>query len=268
MTMFKSASLLATARKGKLLLAALSLSLPLATAACGTGLGGEGGDGELPPLEALFIPTPEQSQSGGGQALCQSGTSAIDEANAIIDAENAALAGDRALIEAALAASPVVDESGIAIYEADVDGRTLTLEVATDGQGQYAYTGTLVDDDGEHDYLAGAMAAGGAQGSLTVTPPGEDELAVAWSETGSTLAFARTLGDTSTAFDQSESDIKVVSGDTIVWWSLDDYAGIVIGDGLPVCFEGGETSGDFCDAECDADALAQLGGDVGDLTGF
>ena len=230
---------------------------------CGA-IGGPGGEAPLPPLSALFIPSPAQDRasSSTAQAACSTGTSAYDTTIAVIDRENEALAGDRALIDALLAASPE-PEGAIVAYEADVDGRTLRVEVTSDGTGQVALTGTLTDEDGEHDYLSGAMANSQEDGALVITPPSGDDLQVAWSTSAGMQQFARVQGESTTAFDDSDDSVRVVSGETIISWEKSDYAGTVIDGGSVQCFEGGAQADDFCDVTCTGGELADLSG-----TGF
>lgn len=242
------------------------LSLPVATlgllgtVACGDGVGpGPGGAGDLPPLNAFFIPHPgDDGGSSTSQAACATGTAAYDEAVDIIDRENAALGDDRALIEALLASSPTSD-GPIVTYEAEHDGRVLTVTVVDGGAGQLAFEGTLADEDGEHDYLSGAMANDRADGAINLAPPGGAELSVAWSTTGDTLRFARSLGDSDTAYDDSEDSVKVVAGEAVIFWNKGDHSGIVLGgESDMACFQGAEGSEDFCDTTCSPELLTEI----------
>lgn len=241
---------------------ALTAAVFALTPAVGCGaIGGPGGEAPLPPLSALFIPSPAQDRasSSTAQAACSTGTSAYETTIAVIDRENEALAGDRALIDELLAASPE-SEGAIVAYEAEVDGRSLRVEVISGSAGEVAFTGTLTDEDGEHDYLSGAMANSQEDGALVITPPGGNDLEVAWSTSAGTHQFARVQGESTTAFDDSDDSVRVVSGETIISWEKSDYTGTVIDGGSVQCFEGGAQADDFCDVTCSGDELADLYG--------
>ncbi len=244
-----------------------AIALVSVAPACG-GVGADG-DAVLPPLNAFLIPTPGQDRAGSaGQAACASGTEAYDLTVALIEAENAALAGDRELLAAAIAAVP--EGAGpIVTFEAEVDGRTLTIE-AVIADSEVVLTGTLIDDEGEHDdYLSGVTANDQADGTLTLNPPGGEALNVVWSTSADTTQFVRTSGARSTAYDDSDNGVRIVSGETIISWDKGDYAGTVIDGANIMCFEGGEASDDFCDVTCSGDAGAGAGfGDVDSLDDY
>lgn len=238
---------------------ALPIFTLVVASACGT-VGGENGNSDLPPSGTFLVPTPAESRTGSSssQAVCSTGTSSYERVEEVIDAENAALEGERALLEELATASPI-DEAGVAVYEVESDGRTLRLEAAQDG-GQIALVGEITDDEGTFEFINGAMDEGQGQGALVISPRGEEPLTVAWSTSAGDLQFTRTSGDSVTAYSESDERVEFVSDDTIITWDKSDFSGILIdGSGaLPACFEGGPELDDFCDIQCSPDDIANI----------
>ncbi|MFZ9887430.1 MAG: hypothetical protein ACO3JL_07995 [Myxococcota bacterium] len=206
-------------------------SLLAVVAACDALPGSLGGGPALFPLELVVVPEP--SHSAHHQAACAS-TDAYDDAMAVVEAENAAIAEDRELLLSLWDATSTT-VAGIATYEATVDGRSLSMTVV-ESDGAVVYQGSL---DGQA-YLSATSNDDGAEGTLTV-----GELSVAWStDAARQVVAARTQGARSTAMFLGEDRVKLsLSDGTVVVWTAE--AGVVLGaSGLPMCWEGTE----FCDA--------------------
>ena len=200
------------------------------------------------------------TSNASSSAICASGQDSYDQLTAIIDEENAMHDDDLALIAEVLAANPSF-EDGIAHYEAEVDGRTLAVESISASEGD-VFTGTLTDENGdEHEVLSGVTTDSVRDGTLTLSFPDSDEIEVAFSENVAGRQIVRTVGSHEAVLDITESDVRLVVDDVIAWWSLEDYAGVVL-DNDVACFEGAAGSDDFCDTECSSDLIGKVAGDT------
>lgn len=205
------------------------------------GLGGGGGGGGPFDLRLLLVPSPGSTTT---QALCDQGTDVADRAQALVDTLNDEVASDRALL-AAIATAEARTEGLITTYEANVDGRTMVVEVLSDGAGSEVITGTI---DGEAA-LEATTANDGATGTLTF-----GDLAVTWTESEGTLQATRS-GAASAVVSLEDNLVRLVVDGVVAAWS--DSEGVVI-DGEVLCFSGEE----LCTASCDGidtDALAGEG---------
>lgn len=225
------------------------LAISAVTACDGGGL--EGGDPLLPSLDVFVIPSPsETSSSQASSAACASGTTSIDRIDALIDEENALSAADRALIEAALSSTPEGDLV-LARYEAEVDGRTLKIEVVSEEDTGSVFTGTLVVGEEETEVLSGTVTADAKSGSLVLEWPDAEEISVAYDEDEDGVRrVARTRGSHEAVFELSDDDARLVVDDVVAWWNIDASSGVIIDGEDILCFEGGESEGDLCDLTC------------------
>lgn len=204
------------------------------------GPGSSGGAGGPFDLRMLLVPSPGSTNT---QALCDDGTDVSDRAQALVDSLNDEVASDRALL-AAIATADARTEGLITTYEADVEGRTMVVEVVSDGAGNEVLTGTI---DGEA-VLDATTANDGATGTMSF-----GDISVTWTESDGTLQATRT-GAVSAVISLEDNLVRLVVDDVVAAWN--DSEGVVV-DGEIQCFSGEE----LCTASCDGiDTEALAGG--------
>lgn len=226
----------------------------------GLGAGGPSDEASalLPPFEVLFFPKPGE---GPGQALCSTGTAAFDTVAGFVDAQNAALEEELALFRALYEQQPAM-VMGIATFEAQVDGRTLIVDVVHHEAEGSVYDGKLVLQDGtEHAYLSGTILADESAGVLEVTPPEGDALSFVWQREGEDgLAVDHVRGEATATMLRDEEYVQIVAGESVAMWKRESGDGILVEGAAVMCWEGGELAGDFCDATCTEELISDVTG--------
>jgi hypothetical protein len=220
------------------------------------------GEPLLPSLDVFLIPSPEEagaSASSTSSAVCATGTTSIDRINALIDEENALSSADSTLIEATLAASPDGDLV-IATYEAEIDGRTLRIEVVSEEEAGSVFTGTLVVGEDETEVISGTVTADGAAGTLVLEMPETEKVSVVYDDSDGKRRIVRSRGDHDAVFELSESDARLVVNETIAWWNVEEANGVIIDGADTLCFEGGESADELCDLDCTPELIEKVTG--------
>lgn len=203
---------------------------------------------DLFDLRMLLIPSP--GQLNNTQALCTEGAEARDAAQQLVDNMNAAVADDRALLEALVGAQPESSVASIKTYVVEVDGRTMTVEDVSKGDA-HAISGSI---DGEAVFSATTTDDGRA-GTLNY-----GELSVAWLEEDGVLRATRDVAGeapSAQAVHLEPERVRIVSsaaeGDVAAGWTA--ASGVIVeGDGAAACWGGDEQ----CDVACDDDLVAEL----------
>jgi hypothetical protein len=216
----------------------------------------------LPSLDVFLIPSPEDTRaqsSSNSSAVCATGTTSIDRIHALIDDENALSAADSALIEAALADAPEGDLV-VATYEAEIDGRTLRIEVVSEEGSGSVFTGTLIVGDEESEVLSGTVGPEGVSGTLVLEMPDTEKVSVAYDNGDDMRRIVRTRGDKSAVFELTESDARLVVDEVVAWWNVEASSGIIVDGADVLCFEGGESASDLCDLTCTSELIEKVTG--------
>lgn len=203
---------------------------------------------DLFDLRLLLIPSP--GQLNNTQALCSDGAEARALAQQLVDEMNAAVATDRALLEALAGAAADTNVAAIKTYSVEVDGRTMTVEDVTNGES-HAITGSI---DGAAAFSATTTDEGRA-GTLNY-----GDLSVAWDEEDGVLRAARDVaGETpsSQAVHLEPDRVRIVSssasGDVSAGWTA--TSGVIVDGGTAAaCWEGDEQ----CDVACNDELVAEL----------
>lgn len=237
-------------RRSLLTLAVASgVALPL-----GCGVGGDSpfASGELPPLDALFLASPQSDARGGAQAACAD-TAAIDALTARIDAVNADLEGQLAALEALASAEAVETATGIEVH-AEADGGSVVL-TTVEAAGAGTFEVRFTPEGGEEYVSMQGTRSGDEAGTLQLFDESNNQLqSVAWSNDGETLEVTRTRGAESVVFSRGAEEVDVVFSDAlgvaVGRWNPETLEGVLIEDGLPTCFSAAAASDDFCDADC------------------
>lgn len=209
----------------------------LATVGCVEG-GSSGGNGPF-DLRMLLVPAPGSTTT---QALCDEGSDVAESAQALVEALNDEVAADRALL-AAIAEADGEANALITTYEADVDGRTMVVEVVSDGAGSEVITGTIDDEN----VLNATTTDDGATGTMTF-----GDISVTWTTTDGTLQATRS-GSVNAVISLEDDLVRLVVDNVVAAWSSTE--GVVVDSEDIQCFSGEELCTTSCD-DVDTDALA------------
>jgi hypothetical protein len=203
---------------------------------------------DLFDLRLLLVPSP--GQLNNTQALCAEGTEARDAAQQLVDDMNAAVANDRALLEALAGAEAETNVASIKTYTVEVDGRTMTVEDVSNGES-HAITASI---DGGPAFSATTTDEGRA-GTLSY-----GDLSVAWDEEDGVLRAARDVAGeapSSQAVHLEPDRVRIVSssanGDVAAGWTA--TSGVIVeGSAAAACWEGDEQ----CNVACNDELVAEL----------
>jgi hypothetical protein len=226
-------------------------------------------EGSLPPLQTIFIPTPSQvaaatlaAASAEEQAVCADGNDVATALEARIEALNASIEGERALLEALYDAQPT-GAGNIVTYTAEAGGRSLNVQLVIDDE-DVVITATI---DTETPLLAGTYKTDGSEGALTITPEAGEPIVSAWTTDDDALSIARTEGEGAIAAafnDGPERDTLAVSGTgegvvtLVAVWNDDGSGAAIEGTEAAGCWGAGADVADLCTVTCDQEILEAL----------
>lgn len=207
----------------------------------------------LPPIEALFLPKPSDARSNtASQAACADGNATIADLEARVDALNASVQDDLALLRALYDASPET-QAAITIYTVEADGRTLEVQLV-DGGDELAITGTVAGE--EEALISGAYREDGSEGAISIEGA-DGTIASAWHTEDVGLQIARNEGDVSAAVNVEDTTVELAITDgadsLAAHWDRETGAGeMAASGGAAACWSAGETADDMCDVDCAA----------------
>lgn len=221
-------------------------------------------EGSLPPLQAIFIPTPSQvaAASAEEQAVCADGNDVAAALEARIEALNASIDGERALVQALYAAQPT-GAGNIVTYTAEAGGRSLNVQLVVD-DGDVVITANI---DTETPLIAGTYKQDGSEGALTITPAEGEAIVSAWTTEDDALSIARTEGEGAIAAafnDGATRDTLAVSGTgegvvtLVAVWNDDGSGAAVEGTEAAGCWGAGADVADLCTVACTDEILEAL----------
>jgi hypothetical protein len=221
-------------------------------------------EANLPPLQSIFIPTPSQTAADNTeeQAVCAEGNDAAAGLEARIEALNASIEGERALLEALYAAQPT-GAGNIVTYTAEAGGRSLNVQLVV-SDGDVVITANI---DADTVFISGTYKEDGSEGAIAITPAEGEAIASVWSNDENGLNIVRTEGEGAVAAvfnDGADQDTLAVSGTgegvvtLLAVWNDDGSGAVIEGEGEAGCWSAGADVADLCNVACEQEILDAL----------